>query len=238
MKEQYIRTAMLIGETGVKKINSSKIIIFGIGGVGSFATESLARCGFERIDVVDADVVSKSNINRQLIALNSTLNKYKVDVIKERIADISPDTKVDTYNVFYSEKTKSLFNLENYDYIVDAIDSMESKILLIKEAKRCNIPIISALSAGNKMDITKFEIADIFSTSVCPIAKILRKRLKEENIIELKVVYSTEPPIKAEDKFVDEVGKKSVGSISFVPSSVGLLLAGEVIKDIIGYKVT
>ena len=237
LKEQYIRTAMIIGESGVEKINSSKIIIFGVGGVGSYAAEALARCGFKRIDVVDADVVSTSNINRQLIALISTVGRKKVDVIRERIKDISADTVVNCYDIFYDRETQSKIKLSEYDYIVDAIDSIESKILLAKEAKKCGIPIISALSAGNKLDIGKFTVADIFSTTVCPIAKIMRKRLKEENIDELKVVYSTEAPIKTEGSFVDSVGKKSVGSISFVPSAVGLIMAGEVVKDIIGYKV-
>ena len=237
MKEQYIRTAMLIGESGVKKLNESKIIIFGVGGVGSFAVEALARCGFERIDVVDSDIVSASNINRQLVALSSTVNRKKVDVIKERIFDISSDTKVDTYDVFYDIDTQKLFDLSKYDYIVDAIDSIESKILLVKEAKRFGVPVISALSAGNKMDISKFSVADIFSTSVCPIAKIMRKRLKEENIDRLKVVYSTEQPIKTDNSFSDNFGKKSVGSISFVPSAVGLMMAGEVVKDLVGYQV-
>ena len=237
MKEQYLRTAMLIGESGVKKLNESKIIIFGVGGVGSFAAEALARCGFERIDVVDADVVSVSNINRQLVALNSTVSRKKVDVIRERILDICRDTEVDAYDIFYDNETQNVFDFSKYNYIVDAIDSIESKILLVKEAKRFGVPVISALSAGNKMDISKFSVADIFSTSVCPIAKIMRKRLKEENIDRLKVVYSTEQPIKTDNSFSDTFGKKSVGSIYFVPTAVGLMMAGEVVKDLIGYQV-
>ncbi|MBR6633584.1 MAG: tRNA threonylcarbamoyladenosine dehydratase [Clostridia bacterium] len=236
MKEEFSRTAMLIGEAGLEKLNKSKVIVFGTGGVGSYAVEALARCGLERLDVVDADVVSVTNINRQLIALHSTVGRKKVEVVKERIADISPDTLTDAYDIFYDCETKDKIDLSIYDYIVDAIDSMNSKILLIKEAKRLNVPIISALSAGNKMDVTKFQIADIFDTSVCPIAKILRKRLREEKVDKLKVVYSTEPPILADSSFVADDGKKTVGSISFVPSAVGLMLASEVICDLTDFR--
>lgn len=236
MKEEFSRTAMLIGESGLKKLNKSKVIVFGTGGVGSYAVEALARCGLERLDIVDADTVSLTNINRQLIALHSTVGRKKVDVVKERIADISPDTFTYAHDLFYDSETKDKIDLSIYDYIVDAIDSIESKILLIKEAKEAGVPIISALSAGNKMDVTKFQIADLFETSVCPIAKILRKRLREENIDKLKVVYSTEPPMVADRSHLADDGKKTVGSISFVPSAVGLTLASEVIKDLIGFR--
>ncbi len=236
MKEEFSRTAMLIGESGINKLKSSKVIVFGVGGVGSFAVEALARCGLKRLDVVDADTVSITNINRQLIALNSTVGRKKVDVAKERILDISPDTEVNSFDFFYSEDTKAYVELAQYDYIVDAIDSMESKILLVKEAYTKHIPIISALSTGNKLDVTKFSVSDIYSTSVCPIAKIMRKRLREENIDRLKVVYSTETPIVADQSFVSDSGKRTVGSISFVPSTVGLMLASAVIHDLLDYR--
>ena len=233
MKAEFSRTAMLLGEDGIKKIECSKIIVFGVGGVGSYAVEALARCGFCRIDIVDSDTVSLTNINRQLIALHSTVGQSKVQVTKNRILDISPETSVDTFDFFYSEDTKERIDLSEYDYIVDAIDSMESKILLIKEAKRCNVPIISSLSTGNKLDITKFSVSDIYSTSVCPIAKIIRKKLRAEGIDSLKVIYSTELPITPDSSFVVDGGKRTVGSISFVPPAVGLMLASEVVHDIV-----
>jgi len=235
LKEQFIRSAMLLGNIAIEKLNNSKIIVFGVGGVGSFATESLARFGLERLDICDADTVSLSNLNRQLVALSSTVGKKKVDVMKERILDISPLTKVDTFDFFYDSTTKDIIDISKYDYVVDAIDSMDSKVLLIKECKNKNVPIISALSAGNKIDPTKFEITDIYKTTVCPIAKILRKRLKEENINSLKVVYSKELPITPDTSFLKDDGKRTVGSVSFVPSAMGLVLASGVIRDLIGY---
>lgn len=236
MEKELSRTAILIGEKNVEILKNSKVIVFGVGGVGSFAVESLARCGLSRLDVVDSDIVSLSNINRQIIALHSTVGKKKVDVIKERILDISPNTVVDAYDCFFDSKTVSIFDFSKYDYVVDAIDSMESKLLLIKTAKSCGVPIISALSSGNKMDLTRFKVSDIFSTSVCPIAKILRKRLKEENIASLKVVYSDEIPIKSNDVDTCEEDKRNIGSISFVPSCVGLIIAKSVICDLINFR--
>ena len=232
MREELSRTAMLLGADAIERLNRAAVIVFGVGGVGSFAVEGLARCGLRRLDIVDSDEVSVTNINRQLIALHSTVGRKKVDVARERILDISPETEVNTYDFFYGEDTKDKLNLSAYDYIVDAIDSMDSKVLLIKEAKSKNVPIISALSTGNKLDPTGFAVTDIYKTSVCPIAKIMRKRLKDEGIDCLKVVYSTEPPISPNREYVCDGGKRTVGSISFVPSTVGLLLASEVIKDI------
>ena len=224
---------MLVGEEGTYILKNSSVIVFGVGGVGSYAVEALARCGLKRLDVVDADVVSLSNINRQIIALHSTVGQKKVDVAKERILDISPDTLVDTFDVFYDAKTKSVIDFSKYNYIVDAIDSIDSKVLLVKEAKFSNVPIISALSTGNKLSPDKFVITDIYDTSVCPIAKIMRKRLREEKIDALKVIYSTEPPISSKINAEVNDGRKSIGSISFVPSVVGLMMAGEVVRDLI-----
>ena len=236
MKEEFSRTAMLIGGDGMTKLNRSRVIVFGVGGVGSFAVEALSRCGLQRLDVVDADVVSVTNVNRQLIALHSTVGKKKVDVAKERILDISPETEVNTFDFFYSADTKDMIDICEYDYIVDAIDSMDSKILLVKEAKEKGVPIISSLSTGNKLDASRFSVSDIYSTSVCPIAKIMRKRLRAEGIESLKVIYSTEEPISPDASFLSDGGKRTVGSISFVPSSVGLLLASEVIRDLISME--
>lgn len=230
MKEEFCRSAMLLGEESIKKINKSRVIVFGAGGVGSFAIEALARMGVGRLGVVDSDCVARSNLNRQLIALNSTVGRKKVDVVRERVSDISPDTVIDTFDLFYDEDTKDRIDLSSYDYIIDAIDSMDSKVLLIKSASKQGIPIISSLSTGNKLDPTLFRVDDIYKTSVCPIAKILRKRLKEEGVESLRVIYSTEPPISPKT----ETEKRCIGSVPFVPSVVGLMLAREVILDIAG----
>ena len=235
MKEQFLRSAMLIGCSGVETLSKSKVIVFGVGGVGSFAVEALARCGLSKLDIVDSDIVSASNINRQLIALNSTVGLKKVDVAKKRILDISPNTEVTAFDMFYDSENFDNIDLSQYNYVVDAIDSMESKVLLIKNANKYKVPIISVLSTGNKMDPGRFKICDIYDTSVCPIAKILRKRLRQENIESLKVVYSTEEPIMVKE--IDYTGgKRNVGSISFVPSVAGLLTAGEVVRDLINYS--
>lgn len=236
MEERLVRTAMLVGENGIEVLKKSKIIVFGVGGVGSFCVEALVRSGVGHIGIVDSDVVSESNINRQLIALNSTIGRKKVEVLKERIYDISPDISVDAYDIFFDSSTLELIDFTKYDYIVDCIDSISSKVLLAEIAEKNNIPIISSLSTGNKMDVTKFQISDIYKTSVCPIAKVMRRQLKSQNISKLKVLYSTETPIKPDNSFLNEEKKRSVGSISFVPSSAGLMIAGEVICDLIEYR--
>ena len=234
MKEEFYRSAMLLGEEAIEKITTSRVIVFGAGGVGSFAIEALARMGVGRLDVVDSDTVARSNLNRQLIALNSTIGRKKVDVVKERVFDISPTTEIQAFDIFYDNDTKDRVNLSEYDYIVDAIDSMESKVLLIKSAAALGVPIISALSTGNKLDPTLFRVDDIYKTSVCPIAKILRKRLREEGVESLRVIYSTEQPITSKVSSAEDTKRKSIGSVPFVPSVVGLMLAREVILDIIG----
>lgn len=230
MKEEFCRSAMLLGEESIEKINRSSVIVFGAGGVGSFAIEALARMGVGRLGVVDSDSVAPSNLNRQLIALNSTVGRKKVDVVRERVLDISPDTEVEAFDLFYDKDTKDRIDLSSYDYIVDAIDSMDSKVLLIKSASEEGIPIISSLSTGNKLDPTLFRVDDIYKTSVCPIAKILRKRLKEEGVKSLRVIYSTEPPVPQKT----QVEGRCIGSVPFVPSVAGLMLAREVILDIAG----
>ncbi len=224
---------MLLGNDGMEKLYSSSVLVFGAGGVGSYTIEALARMGIGRIGICDADTVCETNINRQLYALTSTVGKSKTSVAKERILDINPNAQVDVYDFFYDDKTADRIQLSEYDFIVDAIDSMDSKVHLIYEANRLNINIISALSAGNKLDPTRFEVADIYSTSVCPIAKILRKRLKDIGIPSHKVVYSKEPPVQLHSVDVDDNGKRCVGSISFVPSVMGLILAKETVFSII-----
>ncbi len=223
--EELIRTENLIGKENVEKIKNSKVAVFGIGGVGSFSAEALARCGVGEIMLIDSDVVSESNINRQLIALHSTVGKYKVDVMKDRILDINPDCRVIAEKVFY-DKDSSL-NLEGYDYIIDAIDTVTSKLILIENAKKQGIPIISSMGTGNKLCPEMFEISDIYKTTVCPLARVMRRELKSRGIDKLKVLYSKEEP-----KNVSE-DKRTPASISFVPSVAGLMIAGEVIKDII-----
>jgi len=219
------RTELLIGKDALEKLSKSTVAIFGVGGVGSFCVEALARSGIGNIVLIDSDVVDVTNINRQLIADTKTIGIPKVEVAKQRILDINPNCKVTTYVEFYKEELSDKLILNYYDYIVDAIDSVNSKLSLIENAFKKQIPIISSMGAGNKLDPTKFEVADIYETKICPLAKVVRKELKKRNIPHLKVVYSTEPPISVESS--------TPGSISFVPSVVGLIVAGKVIKDLL-----
>ncbi len=228
MQEQFSRTELLIGKEGLEKLNRAKVAIFGIGGVGSYTVEALARAGVGNIVIVDYDKYDITNINRQIGALHSSLGKYKVDVMKERILDINPNAKVEAYRPSDIEGGETNLIDSSFTYIVDAIDTITNKIKIIERAKEQNVKIITATGAANKLDPTKFEVADIYKTSVCPVCKILRKELKDRNIKDLKVVYSKEVPIKVENN-----QEKTLGSISFVPSVAGLIIAGEVIKDII-----
>lgn len=228
LENQFSRTELLIGKEGVEKLQQAKVAVFGIGGVGSFVVEGLARAGIGKLIIVDYDKYDITNINRQLGALHSTIGKYKVDVMKERILDINPNAIVEAYRPDEIEGGETNIIDSSITYIVDAIDTMENKIKLIEKANSENINIITATGAGNKLDPTKFEIADIYKTSVCPVCRILRKELKNRNIKKLKVVYSKEVPQK-----ISQNGSKTLGSISFVPSVAGLIIAGEVVKDII-----
>lgn len=237
MQEQFIRTSMLLGEENIKKLQNAKVAIFGIGGVGGFVAEALARSGVGEFDLFDKDVVDKTNINRQIIATLNTVGKNKVDVMKNRILEINEIAKVNAYKEFYLPETADKYDLSKYDYIIDAIDTVTSKIELIVRATKANVPIISAMGAGNKLAPTKFEVTDIFKTSVCPLAKIMRKELKQRGVNNLKVVYSKEEPIKVSDNEAVN-GKNLCGSIAFVPSVMGLIIAGEVIKDICGLSYT
>lgn len=234
MLEQFSRTELLIGKDALEKLNNSKIAIFGIGGVGSYVVEGLVRAGIGNFILVDNDDVSESNLNRQIIATTNTIGKAKVEVAKERILEINPDAKVEIYKEFFMPETEGILD-NSINYIVDAIDTVTAKIELIVRANKLNIPIISCMGTGNKLDATSFEVTDIYKTSVCPLAKVMRKELKNRGIEKLKVLYSKEEPIKID--FVDEkikMGRKQIpGSISFVPSVAGLIIAGEVVKDLI-----
>nr|WP_315021575.1 tRNA threonylcarbamoyladenosine dehydratase [uncultured Aminipila sp.] len=227
----YSRTERLLGTEALNTLSTSKVAVFGIGGVGGYVVEALARSGIGTIDIIDKDDVSVSNINRQLIATTKTVGMPKVQVMKDRIHDINPDIIVNAYQCFYLPETSDQFNFSNYDYIVDAVDTVTAKIELVMNAESAVVPIISSMGAGNKLEPAMFEVADIYKTSVCPLAKVMRKELKQRGIKKLKVVYSKEQPVIVSKP---EPGEKSIpGSIAFVPSVAGLIIAGEVIKDIV-----
>ena len=226
---KFERTKVLIGEEALLKLANSKVAVFGIGGVGGHVVEALVRAGIGEIDLIDNDIVSLSNLNRQIIALHSTIGRFKVDVAKERCLDINPNIKINTYKCFYSPDNADEFDLFEYDYIIDAIDTISAKISLVERAHKYNIPIISAMGAGNKLDAKLFKVADISKTAVCPLAKIMRKELRLRGINHLKVVYSEEIP----QKINNNIGEKLVGSLPYVPSVMGLLIAGEVINDLV-----
>ena len=228
MTEQFERTAMLIGDEAVAALQQASVAVFGVGGVGSYVVEALARAGVGRLLLVDNDTVSITNINRQLVALYSTVGKLKVDVAAARVKDINPACTVETKAMFYSPDTAHEIDLSGYNYIVDAVDSVAAKVELVVRAQALGVPIISCMGAGNKLDPTRFEVADITKTSVCPLARVMRREVKVRGIRSCKVVYSKEDPV-----IPPEGGRRLPASISFVPSAAGLVLAGEVIKDLI-----
>lgn len=242
MENQFSRTELLFGKKAMEKFAGSRVAVFGIGGVGGYTTEALVRSGIGEIDLIDSDRVSLTNLNRQIIALRSTVGKYKVDVMQERILDINPDIKVHVHKCFYLPETKDQFDFSKYDYVVDAVDTVTAKIQLVMEAKEAGVPIISSMGAGNKLDPAAFQVADIYKTSVCPLAKVMRRELKSRGIKKLKVVYSQELPIKPDPEAIsayqaeetpEESRKRSIpGSAAFVPSVAGLIIAGEVLKDL------
>lgn len=238
MLNPFSRTELLIGNEGIEKLKKSKVAVFGIGGVGGYTVEALARSGIGAIDIIDNDKVCLTNINRQIYATQKTIGKYKVEVAKDRILEINPDAIVNTYQMFYTPQNANELDFSNYDYIVDAIDTVVGKLALIEKAKEYNIPIICAMGAGNKMDPTKFEVTDISKTSVCPLARVIRTELKKRKISNVKVVYSKEKPLKLHNLIYKEDTKKTSvpGSNAFVPPVVGLIIASEVIKNLIGYK--
>ena len=241
MQEQS-RTEMLLGKKAIEKLKGARVAVFGVGGVGGYTVEALARAGVGTLDLIDSDRVSLSNINRQIIALHSTVGELKVDVAKKRVEDINPQAVVHTYPIFYLEDTASQFCLSDYDYIVDAIDTVAGKLTLICGAHEAGVPIISSMGAGNKLDPTAFRVADIYDTAVCPLAKVMRTELRRRKIPSLKVVYSEELPLSpvpdSADQTQDQTSprRSTPGSISFVPSVVGLIIAGEVIKDLTGVR--
>ena len=251
MLNQFSRTELLIGKEGVEKLHKAKVAIFGIGGVGSFVVEGLVRAGVENFILVDDDKVCLTNLNRQIIATRKTVGKYKVDVAKERILEINPNAKVETIQEFFMPESKEILD-KTVDYIVDCVDTVTAKIELVVRANKLNIPIISCMGTGNKLDPTKFEVTDIYKTTICPLAKVMRKELRARGVKNLKVVYSKEEPIKLDDNLecsckngcICPPGTKRKctarnqvpSSISFVPSVAGLIIAGEVIKDIINQE--
>ena len=229
--EQFLRTEMLFGKDCTEKLKNKRVIVFGIGGVGGYACESLARSGVGMIDLVDMDVVSESNINRQVIALHSTLGKYKTEVMKERLLDINPNIRVNTHNTFYLPETADEFDFTQYDYVVDAIDTVSGKISLVLKAQEAGTPIICSMGAGNKINPLAFEVADIYKTSVCPLARAMRIQLKKRGVKSLKVVYSKEEPVN--ETVEDADGKRVFGSCSYIPAIAGLILSSEIIKDLL-----
>ncbi len=235
LRKEFSRLQLLIGEDALRNLNQKKVAVFGIGGVGGYAAEALARSGVGMLDLIDRDIVDITNINRQVIALHSTVGRSKAEVMKERIADINPECRVKAHQCFYLPDTKDSFDFNRYDYVVDAVDTVTAKILIVTEAKRCHTPVISCMGTGNKMNPLAFEVEDIYGTSVCPLARVMRRELKKRGISDLKVVYSREKPILP--TFLD--GEKTVpGSFSFVPSAAGLILASEVVKDLLkGQKI-
>lgn len=239
MLNEFSRMELLIGKEGVDLLGRKKVAVFGLGGVGSFVAEALARCGVGSLTLVDHDTVELTNINRQLYALHSTIGMPKTKVAKERIRDIDEKILVHTYDTYYDEDASHMFDFSTYDYVVDAIDTVSSKLLLIEQSKRCKTPIISSMGTGNKLDPTKFEITDISKTSVCPLAKAVRRELRKRGIRRVKVLYSREKPSKSRARREKEGGSRpKPGSISFVPSVAGLFIAAEVIKDLLQEKIS
>lgn len=249
MLNQFSRTELLFGRDAMERLEQSRVAVFGIGGVGGYTVEALVRSGVGAIDIIDDDKVCLTNLNRQIIATRSTIGKYKVDVMKERILDINPNCKVEAYKCFYLPETKDDFDFSRYSYVVDAVDTVTAKIQLVMEAKEKNVPIISSMGAGNKLNPAEFEVADIYKTSVCPLAKVMRRELKKRGVKDLKVVYSKEQPTRPIEDMAISCRANCVcppgtehkcterrdipGSNAFVPSVVGLIIASEVIKDLV-----
>ncbi|MCE5234428.1 MAG: tRNA threonylcarbamoyladenosine dehydratase [Clostridiaceae bacterium] len=235
--EEFVRAALLLGEEGIARLREKSVIVFGVGGVGSFAAEALARCGVGRLTFVDDDAVAVSNINRQLVALHSTVGRKKAEVMRERALDINPNAEVTARCVFYGAQTAEAFDLAQYDYVVDAMDTVSSKLLLIERARDAKTPVISAMGAGNKLDPAGFAVTDIKNTSGCPLARVMRKELKKRGIESLKVVYSREEAKKPREGIHADTGvhkkRQTPGSVSFVPPAAGLILAGEVVRDLL-----
>lgn len=245
MLNQFSRTELLLGKSSMERLSKCRVAVFGIGGVGGYVCEALARSGIGVFDLIDDDKVSLTNINRQIIATSKTVGRYKTDVMKERILDINPDAVVNTYQCFFLPENASDFPFEKYDYVVDAIDTVTAKIELVMQCQKAGVPIISSMGAGNKLDPTKFRVADIFKTQMDPLAKVMRRELKKRGVKKLKVVYSEEEPVMPVENMSESMAdceserpgtkRRSIpGSTAFVPSVAGLIIAGEVIKDLTG----
>lgn len=250
--EAFVRTELLLGRDAIERLQQARVAVFGLGGVGGYVVEALARSGVGALDLIDHDTVSVSNLNRQIFALHSTIGRDKADVAKERVLDINPDIQVTLWKTFYLPDTADQFDLTQYDYIVDAIDTVTGKLELIEQAQRAGTPIISSMGAGNKMDASAFEVTDIYKTSVCPLARVMRRELEKRGIKKLKVVYSKEPPITPLDDMSISCRTHCIcppgtarkctqrrqvpGSNAFVPAAVGLIVAGEVVKDLTAWE--
>ena len=248
MLNQFSRTQLLLGQEGMEKLFQARVAVFGIGGVGGYTVEALARSGVGTLDLIDDDRICLTNLNRQIFATRKTVGQYKVDIAQQRILEINPKAVVHTYKTFYAPQTAALFDFTQYDYVVDAIDTVTGKLELVEQAEKAGVPIISSMGAGNKMDPTAFEVADIYETSVCPLARVMRRDLKRRGIRKLKVVYSKEPPMTPIDDLAISCRTNCIcppgtarkctqrrqvpGSNAFVPSVVGLIIAGEVVKDL------
>ena len=234
MINEFSRTELLIGSEAMDKLKNAHVAVFGIGGVGGYIAEALARSGIGTLDLFDNDTVSVTNINRQIIATHKTIGMSKTQAMKERIADISPDTIVNAYDVFYMPENSAEYDFTKYDYIADAVDTVTAKIEIIMQAQKCGTPVISSMGAGNKLNPAMFEVSDIYKTSVCPLAKVMRYELKKRGVKKLKVVYSKEQPIKPVGITEEQCTKRFIpGSTAFVPSVAGLIMASEIVKDII-----
>lgn len=237
VKEQFARTELIIGEDNMNKLANARVAVFGVGGVGGYVVEALARSGVGTLDLIDNDIVCESNINRQIIATHDTVGMPKTEAAKQRVLSINPDICVNIYNTFYLPENKAEFDFAKYDYVVDAIDTVAGKIALVEQAEETATPIISSMGAGNKMNPAMFEVADIYKTSVCPLAKVMRRELKNRGIKKLKVVYSKEMPLKPLHEPNEETTRRSTpGSMAFVPSVAGLIIASEIVKDITGFR--
>lgn len=237
MSEWLERTKMLLGERAVEALGKSRVAVFGIGGVGGYACEALVRSGVGAFDLIDSDRVSESNLNRQIIATRKTIGRYKTEVMKERILEINPDADVTIHNCFFLPECADEFPFAQYDYVIDAVDTVTAKIALIVKAKETGVPIISSMGAGNKLDGSLFEVADIYQTKICPLARVMRRELKKRGVKDLKVVYSKEEPTRLKNTEKEaQKGREIPGSVAFVPSVAGLLLAGEAVKDLVKFE--
>ena len=237
MLDQFSRTELLLGREAMERLARARVAVFGLGGVGGYAVEALARSGVGALELVDSDRVSLTNLNRQILATHRTLGRFKADAARERVLEIAPETEVLARRIFYGPDSAGEFDFSRYDYVVDAIDTVTGKLALIQQAREAGVPIISCMGAGNKLDPTAFRVADIYETSVCPLARVMRKELKKRGVRHLKVVYSQEPPVNPEgalyqESLEGEVRRQVPGSSAFVPAAAGLILAGEVVKDL------